>query len=206
MELGFDNENEECNSDARRAYLGCYYLSTMYGTLSIHHEKKAEMIANRTSTIAKKPNNLAFSDWTLKCALSLQKKPEYETDRLIYPLIKLQRITEEACDIYCMECSASAQARLPAHADRLNARLEEWKISLQPEVVDTGMYLNIISKMSIKRLIEVQSYSKMDISLLESEYSKWASSSHSGTQNQRRRKARARQIANLPIQTSSRTW
>jgi len=62
---------------ARRAYLGCHYLSAT------------------SSWIWRKPNNLHRTEYLMECAESLSKDPEYETDILILPLIQSQTLGDE---------------------------------------------------------------------------------------------------------------
>ncbi|KAL4742689.1 hypothetical protein BDV11DRAFT_210921 [Aspergillus similis] len=69
-----------CSREACRAYLGCYYLSSL--------------IATTTS----KPDNFHYSEHVLRCTRMLQQEQEFLTDEFIYPLIKLQQLTREAPD------------------------------------------------------------------------------------------------------------
>ncbi|KAL4749092.1 hypothetical protein BDW72DRAFT_205032 [Aspergillus terricola var. indicus] len=66
--------------EACRAYLGCYYLSSL--------------IATATS----KPDNFHYSEHVLRCTRMLQHEQEFSTDEIIYPLIKLQQLTQETSD------------------------------------------------------------------------------------------------------------
>lgn len=63
--------------EARRAFLGCYHVSTM------------------NSWIWAKPNTFEYSDYIFQCAKSLSADREYTTDELILPLIQIQQIGEE---------------------------------------------------------------------------------------------------------------
>ncbi|EAA58577.1 hypothetical protein AN6759.2 [Aspergillus nidulans FGSC A4] len=69
-----------CSREACRAYLGCYYLSSL--------------IATATS----KPDNFHYSELLLRCTRMLQHEQESPTDELIYPLIKLQQLARETFD------------------------------------------------------------------------------------------------------------
>lgn len=57
---------------ARRAYVGCYCISTA------------------TSWVWCKPSNFPCSNYLLRCARSLSGSPEYATDTLILPLLETQ--------------------------------------------------------------------------------------------------------------------
>ncbi|KAL4992686.1 hypothetical protein BDW68DRAFT_148568 [Aspergillus falconensis] len=97
-----------CSREACRAYLGCYYLSSV--------------IASATS----KPDNFHCSEHVLRCSRLLQQEQELPTDEFIYPVIRLQQFTQEVCDIY-------QQGYFPisgSHPERFTARLEEWWSSL----------------------------------------------------------------------------
>ncbi|KAL4975293.1 hypothetical protein BDW66DRAFT_160598 [Aspergillus desertorum] len=66
-----------CGREACRAYLGCYYLSSL--------------IATGTS----KPDNFQYSEYVLRCTSMLQQEQGFPTDGLIYPVIKLQQFMGE---------------------------------------------------------------------------------------------------------------
>ncbi|KAL4775894.1 hypothetical protein BDW60DRAFT_177027, partial [Aspergillus nidulans var. acristatus] len=97
-----------CSRETIRAYLGCYYLSSL--------------IATATS----KPDNFHYSEHVLRCTKMLQHELEFPTDELIYPLIKLQHLAQEVCDTYQLGISQINAS----HPERFNARLEEWWTSL----------------------------------------------------------------------------
>ncbi|RAH75737.1 hypothetical protein BO86DRAFT_327418 [Aspergillus japonicus CBS 114.51] len=71
--------------DACRAYLGCYYMSSIIALAS------------------GKPNNLRFHKDMLQCAMLLQREPEFETDLLIYPITKVLQFTDDVCETYRSE-------------------------------------------------------------------------------------------------------
>ncbi|KAL6231204.1 hypothetical protein BDW75DRAFT_233814 [Aspergillus navahoensis] len=75
-------KNQTCSREVCRTYLGCYYLSSV--------------IARDTS----KPDNFHCSEQVLHCTRMLQQEQEFPTDKFIYPMIKLQQLTQEVCDIY----------------------------------------------------------------------------------------------------------
>ncbi|KAL2864819.1 uncharacterized protein BJX67DRAFT_199506 [Aspergillus lucknowensis] len=119
IEMGDNYSREAC-----RAFLGCYYLSTV--------------IAMATG----KPNNLRFSEGMLQSASLFQEKQEFETDELIFPLITLQQLTEEVNETYQLENSQVSRNRLHAHAARLKARLEEWWSSISAYSRSSGLVIN----------------------------------------------------------------
>jgi hypothetical protein len=107
--------------EARRAALGCFHLSSLI------------------SIAVAKPNTLPVNDFAVDCARELQKCPQFDTDHGIYPIMHLQQLVDEARDLYRMEQSDSRRSRLHSHADRLVNRLEQWRISVQPELRDESL-------------------------------------------------------------------
>jgi hypothetical protein len=107
--------------EARRAALGCFHLSSLI------------------SIAVAKPNTLPVNDFAIDGARELQKCPQFDTDRGIYPIIQLQQLVDEARDLYRMERSDSRRLRLHVHVERLVNRLEQWRISLQPELRDESL-------------------------------------------------------------------
>ncbi|EED15880.1 conserved hypothetical protein [Talaromyces stipitatus ATCC 10500] len=103
--------------EACRAYLGCYYMSNIIAMCS------------------GRPNNLKFHNNMLRCAMLLQKRPEFETDLMIYPLTKLLQFAEEVCETYRAERILGG--RLHIHAERFAARLEDWWSSLTEDLRNT---------------------------------------------------------------------
>ncbi|KAL4867741.1 hypothetical protein BDV12DRAFT_186432 [Aspergillus spectabilis] len=115
-ELGDTSIGEAC-----RAYLGCYYMSSII------------------SMSSGKPNNLQCREDMLRCAMLLQQQPEFETDLLIYPVIKVLQFAEEVCETYRSE--GIHGSRLHIHAERFTTRLEEWWSSLSTDLCNTKMGL-----------------------------------------------------------------
>lgn len=96
---------------ARRAYIGCYYLSA-------------------TSTwIWRKPNNVPYSSYMLECAQSLADDPEYDTDVLILPLLRMQVLGDEYHDILLPTNFAysgpQSSVRLEATMSQFRAKMDE---------------------------------------------------------------------------------
>lgn len=66
---------------ARRVYIGCYYLSSA------------------SALVWRQPNNIHYTEYMMQCAQSLSKDPEYETDALILPLLRVLRLGGELHDL-----------------------------------------------------------------------------------------------------------
>ncbi|KAJ5159732.1 uncharacterized protein N7482_006736, partial [Penicillium canariense] len=116
-----DNElGDTYSREACRAYLGCYYISSVI------------------STSSGKPNNLRISSNMLRAALVLQREREYDTDELIYHLLKQQQFVDEVCETYRFERQQSDRSRLCTHAERFATRLEDRWSSLSVELRRNG--------------------------------------------------------------------
>ncbi|RAH70425.1 fungal specific transcription factor domain-containing protein [Aspergillus aculeatinus CBS 121060] len=78
--------------DACRAYLGCYYMSSIIAMSS------------------GKPNNLRFHKDMLRCAKMLHQEPEpeFETDNLLYPITQVLQFNEDVCDTHRLADLGSA--------------------------------------------------------------------------------------------------
>lgn len=70
--------------------------------------------------------------------MSLRQEEEFESDQLIYPIIKLQRLNEEAYELYQLERSQNSRTRLHIHAQRFVAHLEDWKSTLPKGLHHSG--------------------------------------------------------------------
>ena len=103
-------------TDARRAYLGCYQLSTS--------------ICN----VMGKPNNIQYSQYMAECGASLARETEYPTDSLLLPLVQLQNIA----DVYHGNLrvarytvhTAMNISRIQAHLNAFQAQLKDWRQAL----------------------------------------------------------------------------
>ncbi|OQD98515.1 hypothetical protein PENSOL_c009G08319 [Penicillium solitum] len=105
-----------------RAYLGCYYMSSII------------------SMSSGKPNNLQFHEAMLRYAMMLQQQPEFDTDPMIYPVTKVLQFAEEVCETYRSE--GIHGTRLYIHAERFTTRLEEWWSSLSTDLRNTVLLIN----------------------------------------------------------------
>ena len=98
--------------EAQRAALGCFHLSSCI------------------SAGVTKPNQLRMNDYMLRVAQALELSPQYDTDRLINPLIRLDRIVEHARELYSEDKSDGGRTRLHTHAAHIMSNLEQWHDSL----------------------------------------------------------------------------
>ncbi|PCH07273.1 Transcription factor [Penicillium occitanis (nom. inval.)] len=116
--------------EACRAYLGCYYMSSII-TMS-----------------SGRPNNLQYHKNMLPCAMMLQKQPEFETDLLIYPVTKVLQFAEEVCETYRSE--GLHGSCLYIHAERFTTRLEDWWSSLSMDLRNTVLLSNAYHTVKIR--------------------------------------------------------
>ncbi|RFU29496.1 hypothetical protein B7463_g6823, partial [Scytalidium lignicola] len=97
-----------------------------------------------------KPNILPFTQYMMGCAVVLQESPEFETDHLVYPLIKLQRVVEEARDLYRIDRTTDSRPRAHTHAERLMMNLEEWRHALPVNIQDSALIKNRYHAVNIR--------------------------------------------------------
>lgn len=111
-------EDRFWSREARRAFLGCYHLSTM------------------NNWIWAKPNTLGYSDYMLQCAKSISEAPEYATDDLVLPLIQLQQIGDEYHKILRVGRNESHSQglldRIGTHTRSFNKRIQDLRNGLTP--------------------------------------------------------------------------
>ncbi|KAJ5394293.1 uncharacterized protein N7487_011934, partial [Penicillium crustosum] len=124
-EIGDTHTREVC-----RAYLGCYYMSSIIAMSS------------------GKPNNLQFHEAMLRCAIMLQQLPEVDTDLMIYPVTKVLQFAEEVCETYRSE--GLHGTRLYIHAERFTTRLEEWWSSLSTDLRNMVLLINSYHAVKIR--------------------------------------------------------
>lgn len=72
----------------------------------------------------------------LQWAMMLEHQPEFETDLLIYPVMKVIQFAEEVCATYRSE--GIRGPRLYVHAELFTMRLEEWWSSLSADLRNAG--------------------------------------------------------------------
>lgn len=115
---GDDDEDRFWSREARRAFLGCYHLSTM------------------NSWIWAKPNTFEYSDYIPQCAKSISENPEYSTDELVLPLIQLQAIGDEYHKVVRVgrgeSHSQTLLDRTGTHVRSFQKRIADLKSTLTP--------------------------------------------------------------------------
>ena len=129
----------DCHSaEARRAYMGCYYLSVLYshGLLFLHvFDVKEWLISGlRTSRQHFKPSNMQHNDYIVQCGESLQDCPEHSSDAMLLYLVQICKLDEDVVELYKMEKTElhteAGQLRLQLHVKSFKQRLEAWRSSV----------------------------------------------------------------------------
>ncbi|KAL4783306.1 hypothetical protein BJX76DRAFT_368549 [Aspergillus varians] len=118
-ELGGPDSREACRAD-----LGCFYLSSII-TMSTG-----------------KPNNLPFSEHVLPCAIMLQREREFQSDELIYPVLRLQQFANEIYETYRLGERQIHGSRFHSHVERSMIRLDELWYALSAEVRCAALLTN----------------------------------------------------------------
>ncbi len=134
---GGSQDDEFYSREARRAYLGCYYLST---------------------SIAKvfgKPNNIEFKEYMIQCCKSLEDDMEVPTDSLLLPLIKLHKLSDESHETMLLGKNESVTPmslfRVQSHVKAFRTQLQEWESSLPFELRNNSNALQSKSRTSNDR-------------------------------------------------------
>jgi hypothetical protein len=108
--------DESWSKEARRAFLGCYYVSTI------------------NNWIWAKTNTLEYSEHIFACAKSISDAPEYATDDLVLPLIQLQQIGDEYHAVLAIgkddNHSESLLNRIRTHSRSFQTRIQDLRDSL----------------------------------------------------------------------------
>jgi hypothetical protein len=113
---------------------------------SIRHPSLIQIYANSFLRIAKtfgKPNNLEFKEYMLQCGKSLEAEMEAQTDVLLLPLIKLQRLTGESNETMMLGRNESltpmSLQRVQNHVKVFRTQLQEWETSLPSGLQNSSM-------------------------------------------------------------------
>ena len=150
-------------TDARRAFLGCYQLSTS--------------ICN----VIGKPNNIQYSQYMAECGASLSKQAEYPSDNLLLPLVQLQNMADVYHDNlrvarYTVHTAANI-SRIQAHLNAFQAQLQHWKQPLgtvrhEPVVTDLAEHfaalhvceMDLINPFKLRCTPDVSPFASLDSS------------------------------------------
>ena len=120
---GNTEEDKFWSREARRAFLGCYHVSTM------------------NNWIWTKPNTFEYSDYILQCAQSISEAPEYPTDAQILPLVQLQQIGDEYHKILLIGrdegCATGQLDRIGTHSRSFQKRIQQVRDNLTPAAAES---------------------------------------------------------------------
>lgn len=153
----------DLHSAPRKSSVGRHYqmkLDVLHLAVSIFpacqyirlHTCQHEVLIQLLS-IFTKTNTLPFDECAFEHAAYLLENAEFESDRTLRSLVQLQRIVEDARDIYRTENHAGARSRLVLHSKRLLADLENWKHSMPEAYRNTGEHRTFRPLRSLVQLL-----------------------------------------------------
>ncbi|KAI1616289.1 hypothetical protein EDD37DRAFT_84686 [Exophiala viscosa] len=105
--LGDTSSEQYYSKAARRAYIGCYCISTA------------------ASWVWCKPNNFPYNDYLVQCARSLSDDPENATDAMILPLLQTQVLGNEYHKAYLHANFAQPSALSESTMAAFQAKMED---------------------------------------------------------------------------------
>jgi hypothetical protein len=114
--------------ERQRAFLGCYYLASMYACNEFCHRPYVD--ASRIAAGLQKPNLLKHTPHMSEWALNLKRNQEYESDETISHLISLRQIDDQIQDtLFVGDASQMplSDARTLMHVRLLEGQLDTWK-------------------------------------------------------------------------------
>jgi hypothetical protein len=114
--------------ERQRAFLGCYYLSSMYARADNFYESM--LIYRRISAGLQKPNLLKHASHMTDWARNLKQEREYDSDETISHLIALRQLDDQVQDTLFTGTAATlplSDARTLMHVRFLESQLEVWK-------------------------------------------------------------------------------
>ncbi len=111
-------------------------------SISVREEQVLTTRRARISTSIGKPNTLPFNESVFERASKLKQDTELATDETLPTLIRLQRIVEDACNMYRTDSNRGCLSRVHMYSSRLNDDLEECMSSVPDRLRSTGLLAN----------------------------------------------------------------
>ncbi|KAJ5837131.1 hypothetical protein N7447_003157 [Penicillium robsamsonii] len=149
------NHDEFFSREARRAYLGCFYISSVI------------------SWVKMRSNSLQFQSYMIECARSLGQELEHPTDALLLPLVQLQNMAEvnhrslSAVDNTLLDHMIGRDLELKVQS--FQAEFKNWKHLLplvyqQPNGIDLACEVAVmhVYEMNIVNICAPKMQQKMD--------------------------------------------
>ncbi|KAJ5958029.1 uncharacterized protein N7479_005179 [Penicillium vulpinum] len=134
------NHDEFFSPEARRAYLGCFYLSSV------------------TGWVKRKSNGVEFQSYMIECARSLGQELEHPTDALLLPLVQLQSMAEvNHCSISAIDNTIRDHMNgldLEMKVQSFQAEFKQWKESL-PLVCQQDNEMNLACEVAVMHVYEM---------------------------------------------------
>jgi hypothetical protein len=114
--------------ERERAFLGCYYLSSMYVCRSLL--SCCVLTGTRIGAGLQKPNLLKHTPYMTEWAQSLKREREYDSDETISHLITLRQLDDQVQDTLYSDSAKDlplSDARTLMHVRFLENQLDAWK-------------------------------------------------------------------------------
>lgn len=126
---------QEANA-ARRAYLGCYYLSSVYGQYFTLCASRL-LTACSFSVANYWPSLLDYNDCTAECARHLRDHPERPSDLLAERLVALQSLYDNLHAVFRpfgLSSGDNCADGVRFHLSAVLSSLQKWKADIPPEL------------------------------------------------------------------------
>jgi hypothetical protein len=131
------NDFSESFSEAHRASLGCYYLSSSYVTVPQRYGAFADVCYQSSiSSFLLKPNTLSLDGILPRYSKALTRISELESDLTMKSLIQYQQVLEDVLEVYRDERKTSS--RLHLQTKQMTQNLDLWWLSLPQHIRSMG--------------------------------------------------------------------
>ena len=135
-------------TEERRAVVGCFLLSSVYGPASQSLQATRWLIKNRVSSYFQRVDALRWTPYLDECITVLAENREYPSDALLVQLVKLQLIVEKVghAPWHDGRGDTTGSARAPSifYLKSLQAHLRDFKVNIPPEYQKNGKAMSQI--------------------------------------------------------------
>ncbi|KAJ5941695.1 hypothetical protein N7516_001863 [Penicillium verrucosum] len=129
------NHDKFFSPEARRAYLGCFYLSTLTGWAKMN------------------PSGIQFQSYMIECATSLGQELEHPTDALLLPLVQLQNMGEvNHRSISTVDYMNGLDLEMKVQS--FQAEFKQWKYSL-PLACEQANWMDLACEVAVMHVYEM---------------------------------------------------
>jgi hypothetical protein len=129
-------EGENFSKAAKRAYMGCYYLSSAYVLWTFPGFRYFVNWSKSISLGFQKPNNFEYNELIEEYGFSFSIEPETVDDYTLLPLIKAQKLEEKIRDFFKADRRGlgTSPVHMEAQLQAFEAELEEWRLHTSNDV------------------------------------------------------------------------